>query len=72
MLVLGRKARESILIDDAIKVTILAIEGNQVRVGIEAPSDVPIRREELLCQWRDQRPRPSRPRRKSAPPAAIE
>ncbi|NPA72469.1 MAG: carbon storage regulator [Gammaproteobacteria bacterium] len=48
MLVLTRKEGESLIIDNDIKLTIVAIKGGQVRVGIEAPSDIPIHREELL------------------------
>lgn len=54
MLVLGRKAEQSIKIGDDIRVTILRIKGNTVRVGIEAPDRVRIVREELesvASQW---------------------
>ena len=47
MLVLSRKADESIDIDGRIKVKILKIKGNRVRIGIEAPDDVAIVRSEL-------------------------
>ncbi len=47
MLVLSRKKDEKIIIDDKIKVTVLAIEGNQVQIGIDAPQDIEIYREEL-------------------------
>lgn len=47
MLVLTRKAQERILIGDNIKVTILRVKGNAVRVGIDAPSDVRVVRGEL-------------------------
>lgn len=48
MLVLSRKEDESIVIDGNIKVTILEIRGNQIRLGIEAPKNVPICRSELI------------------------
>jgi carbon storage regulator len=48
MLVLSRKVGEEIVINDNIRVTVLAIRANQVRLGITAPGDVPIYREELL------------------------
>ena len=48
MLVLTRRSNETIQIGDDITVTILEIKGNQVRLGIEAPGDVVILREELL------------------------
>ena len=48
MLVLRRSVGEHILIADNIRVTVLAIEGQRVKVGIEAPKDVPIVRKELV------------------------
>lgn len=48
MLVLTRKSDESIIIDGEIRVTVLGISGNKVRIGIEAPNDVPIRRQEII------------------------
>ena len=48
MLVLSRKPQERIMIGDSIVVTVVAVKGDRVRVGIEAPPDVPIHREELL------------------------
>ncbi|MGI9455782.1 MAG: carbon storage regulator [Aeoliella sp.] len=47
MLVLGRQAGESIHIDGRIKIKILKLKGNQVRIGIDAPGDVSIVRSEL-------------------------
>ena len=47
MLVLSRKANESILIDGRIKVRVLKIKGNQVSIGIDAPKEVAIIRSEL-------------------------
>jgi carbon storage regulator CsrA len=47
MLVLTRKSQERILIGDNIKITILRVKGNSVRVGIDAPSDVRVVRGEL-------------------------
>ena len=48
MLVLGREEEQTIQIGDDIRVTILRIKGNCVRVGIEAPEQVRILREELV------------------------
>lgn len=53
MLVLTRKQNESLIINGEIKCTILAVKGGQVRIGIEAPKDVPIHREELLLSQND-------------------
>lgn len=47
MLVLARHPKESIFIGDDIKVTVLTINGNVVRIGIEAPKDIKIYREEI-------------------------
>lgn len=50
MLVLSRMRGESIVIgsDGAIKVTIVDVKGDKVRVGIEAPTDVPVHRQEIF------------------------
>lgn len=47
MLVLGRKAHESLMIGEDIVVTVLAVEGDRVKIGIDAPSNVRILRQEL-------------------------
>jgi carbon storage regulator len=47
MLVLSRKLNESIVIDGDIRVTVVSVHGNQIRLGIEAPQSVKIFREEL-------------------------
>jgi carbon storage regulator len=47
MLVLSRKIGEQLVIDNRIIVRVVQINGNRVRLGIEAPQDVNIRREEL-------------------------
>ena len=47
MVVLSRKAEESMYIGDNIKITVLDIRGGQVRIGITAPEDVKIHREEV-------------------------
>lgn len=48
MLVLTRKLDQRIVIGDDITVTILEVQGNRIRLGIEAPKEIPITREELL------------------------
>jgi carbon storage regulator len=50
VLILTRKVGESVLIGDGIKVSILAVKGNQVRVGIDAPKDVSVHREEVRAR----------------------
>ena len=48
MLVLRRKVGESIVLDGVINISVLAVEGERVKIGISAPADVTIVREELL------------------------
>jgi carbon storage regulator len=47
MLVLSRKIGQSIFIGDNIKITVVAVAGNMIRLGIEAPRDVPVYRDEI-------------------------
>jgi len=47
MLILTRRVDESIMIGNDVSVTILGIRGNQVRIGINAPKDVTVHREEI-------------------------
>ncbi|MEI9600407.1 carbon storage regulator CsrA [Moellerella wisconsensis] len=47
MLVLTRRASEVLIIGDDIKITILSIKGNQVRIGVDAPKNIPVHREEI-------------------------
>lgn len=47
MLILTRKVGESLLIGDDISLTILNVRGNQVKIGIKAPKDISVHREEI-------------------------
>ena len=47
MLILTRRIGETLNIGDHVQVTVLGIEGNQVRIGVNAPKDVPVHREEI-------------------------
>lgn len=54
MLVLTRKLGESIAIDDHIKIVVVQIKGKQVRLGIQAPKETKIHREEVYAAIQDQ------------------
>ncbi len=54
MLVLTRKLGESIAIDDHIRIRVVQIKGKQVRLGIEAPKETKIHREEVYLAIQDQ------------------
>ena len=58
MLVLSRKPNEKLTIGDDIVITIVEIDGNKVRLGIDAPSTTQIWRAELLKQLADETPTP--------------
>ena len=57
MLVLSRQRDESIMIGDDVVITIVDIRGDKVRLGIEAPQDIPVHRQEVY--ERDQARRPA-------------
>ncbi len=48
MLILTRRVGETLMIGDQVTVTVLGVKGNQVRVGISAPKDVSVHREEIF------------------------
>lgn len=54
MLILTRRIGEKLMIGDDISVTILGVKGNQVRIGVHAPEDVAIHREEIYERVRDE------------------
>jgi carbon storage regulator len=67
MLILTRRIGETLRIGDDIEVTVLGIKGNQVRIGINAPRDVNVAREEVLT-GRMPSPAGSSPSASSTPP----
>jgi len=48
MLILSRKKDESIVIDNNIKIIVVEIRGDRVRLGIDAPTDIPVHRQEVF------------------------
>ena len=54
MLVLTRKSNQSIMIGDDIEVSVLAIMGEKVRIGIEAPRSIPVFRKEVYLEIREE------------------
>ena len=54
MLVLSRKPNESIVINYDIVVTVLSVQGDRVRLGIEAPGEIPVHRQEVYEKTQNQ------------------
>ena len=48
MLIISRRCGESFIIGDDVKITVLSVKGNQIRIGIDAPKETTILREEVL------------------------
>jgi carbon storage regulator len=55
MLVLTRKSNQSIMIGDDIEITVLSIMGEKVRLGIQAPRDIPVFRKEVYLEIQAER-----------------
>ncbi len=66
MLILTRRVGETLMIGDAVSVTVLGVKGNQVRIGINAPKDVAVHREEIYQRIKREHATPG----EEPPPAA--
>ena len=60
MLVLTRKSNQSIMIGDDIEVSVLAIMGEKVRIGIQAPRDIPVFRKEVYLEIQQEQVEPGK------------
>ena len=54
MLILTRRVGETLMIGDDVAVTVLGVKGNQVRIGVKAPKDVTVHREEIYERIREE------------------
>ena len=55
MLILTRRQGESIIVGDNVRITVISVKGNQVRIGVEAPRSVSVQRQEIASK-KDQTP----------------
>jgi carbon storage regulator len=61
MLILTRRVGETVMIGNEVTVTVLGVKGNQVRIGVNAPKDVAVHREEIYERIKREEDQESRP-----------
>jgi len=59
MLILTRRVGETLIIGDDVSVTVLGVRGNQVRLGVDAPKDIAVHREEIYQKIQNEKDTPA-------------
>ncbi len=67
MLILTRRVGETLMVGDDVQVTVLSVQGNQVRIGIQAPENVSVHREEIYKRIKNQSPEAQKAYEESKP-----
>ena len=71
MLILTRRAGETVMIGSDVTITVLGVKGNQVRIGINAPKDVAVHREEIFERIQSEQAGGGAPGRKRSPAKGV-